>query len=286
MAAAAVMTLPSGDATIRPNKEPMMADHTTTTIAVRGCNIKMMRGGSGPPLLFLHGASGAAAWLPFMQSLSARFDVIVPQHPGFNDSDTPDWLDTIHDLAYFYLDFMEQLDLDRVHLVGASLGGWIAAEIAVRDTYRLSSLTLVGAAGIHVPGAKQVDLFLGSDEQRIRDFFHDPACADEMIARILQPEFEDANMKNRIATAKLAWQPRAHDPNLRKWLHRIDVPTLIIWGANDRVFPMEYAYVYQTLISGSKAVIIPECGHIPQVEKRDMFVAELTGFIDGMRKAA
>ena len=65
---------------------------------------------------------------------------------------------------------------------------------------------LVGAAGIHVPGAKQVDLFLGSDEQRIRDFFYDPACADEMIARILQPEFEDANMKNRIATAKLAWQ--------------------------------------------------------------------------------
>lgn len=263
-----------------------MADHTTTTLAVRGCNIKLMRGGSGPPLLFLHGASGAAAWLPFMQSLAARFDVIVPQHPGFNDSDTPDWLDTIHDLAYFYLDFLEQLDLDRVHLVGGSLGGWIAAELAVRDTYRLSSLTLVGAAGIHVPGAKQVDLFLGSDEQRIRDFFYDPACAEEMIARILQPEFEDANIKNRIATAKLAWQPRAYDPHLRKWLHRIDVPTLIVWGANDRVFPMEYAYAWQQAIPGSKAVIIPECGHIPQVEKRDAFVGELIGFIDGMRKAA
>jgi pimeloyl-ACP methyl ester carboxylesterase len=263
-----------------------MADHTTTTMAVRGCNIKLMRGGSGPPLLFLHGASGAASWLPFMQSLSARFDVIVPQHPGFNDSDMPDWLDNIHDLAYFYLDFMEHLDLDRVHLAGASLGGWLAAEIAIRDTYRLASLTLIDAAGIYVPGSKQVDLFLGSDEQRIRDFFHDQACADEMIARILQPEFEDANTKNRIATAKLAWQPRAYDPHLRKWLHRIDVPTLIIWGANDRVFPMEYAYVYQQLIPGSKAVIIPECGHIPQVEKRDIFVAELTGFIDGMRKAA
>ena len=263
-----------------------MADHATTTIAVRGCNIKLMRGGSGPPLLFLHGASGAGAWLPFMQSLASRFDVIVPQHPGFNDSDTPDWLDTIHDLAYFYLDFMEQLDLDRVHLVGASLGGWIAAELAVRDTYRLSSLTLVGAAGIHVPGAKQVDLFLGSDEQRIRDFFHDPACAEEMIARILRPEFEDANMKNRIATAKLAWQPRAYDPHLRKWLHRIDIPTLIVWGANDRVFPMEYAYAWQQAIPGSTAVVIPECGHIPQVEKAAVFVAELTGFIDGMRKAA
>jgi pimeloyl-ACP methyl ester carboxylesterase len=263
-----------------------MADHATTTISVRGCNIKLMRGGSGPPLLFLHGASGAGAWLPFMQALAARFDVLVPQHPGFNDSDTPDWLDTVHDLAYFYLDVLEQLDLDRVHLVGGSLGGWIAAELAIRDTYRLSSLTLVGAAGIHVPGAKQVDLFLGSDEQRIRDFFYDPACAEEMIARVLRPEFEDANMKNRIATAKLAWQPRAYDPHLRKWLHRIDVPTLIVWGANDRVFPMEYAYVYQQLIPGSKAVIIPECGHIPQAEKPAAFVAELTDFIDGMRKAA
>ena len=261
-----------------------MADHTTTTIAVRGCNIKLMRGGSGAPLLFLHGASGAGAWLPFMQSLAARFDVIVPQHPGFNDSDTPDWLDTIHDLAYFYLDFMEQLDLDRVHLVGASLGGWIAAELAIRDTYRLSSLTLVGAAGIHVPGVKQVDLFLGSDEQRIRDFFYDQSCADEMIARILQPEFEDANMKNRIATAKLAWQPRAYDPHLRKWLHRIDVPTLIVWGANDRVFPMEYAYAWQQAIPGATAVIIPECGHIPQAEKSDVFVSELTGFIDGIAR--
>jgi pimeloyl-ACP methyl ester carboxylesterase len=259
-----------------------MADHTTTTIAVRGCNIKMMRGGSGPPLLFLHGASGAGTWLPFMQALAARYDVIVPRHPGFDDSDAPEWLDTIHDLAYFYLDVLDALGLEGVHLVGASLGGWIAAELAVRNTSRLASLTLVGAAGIHVSGVKQVDLFLGSDEQRIRDFFYDQACAEEMIARLLRPEFEDVNLKNRTTTAKVAWQPRAYDPHLRKWLHRIDVPTLIFWGANDRVFPMEHAYAWHQSIPGSKAVIIPECGHIPQVEKRDIFVAELTDFIDGI----
>jgi pimeloyl-ACP methyl ester carboxylesterase len=263
-----------------------MADQTTSMMAVRGCNIGLMRGGAGKPLVILHGASGAGTWLPFMRSLADTYDVIVPEHPGFGASDTPDWLDNIHDLAYFYLDVLDQLDLRAVHLVGVSLGGWIAAELAIRSTQRLSSLTLVDAAGIHVAGVEQIDTFLRSDEQRIRDFFHDPACAEEMIARILRPEFEDANMKNRIATAKLAWQPRAYDPHLRKWLHRIDVPTLIVWGANDRVFPMEYAYVYQTLIPGSKAVIIPECGHIPQVEKAAVFVDELTGFIDGMRKAA
>jgi pimeloyl-ACP methyl ester carboxylesterase len=262
-----------------------MADHTTTKITVRHCSIKLMRGGQGEPLLLLHGASGAGAWLPFMASLSGKFDVIVPEHPGFGDSETPEWLDTIHDLAYFYLDFLQQLDLDNVHLVGTSLGGWIAAELAVRDTARLASLTLADAAGIHVPGVPRIDPFLRSDEQRIRDFFYDQSRADAMIARVLKPELEEAVAKNRVATARLAWQPRNHDPHLHKWLHRIEVPTLIVWGANDKLFPPEYAEVWQRLIPGSTAVIIPECGHVPHIEKPDAFVAELTQFIDGMKVA-
>ena len=164
--------------------------------------------------------------------------MIVPQHPGFGDSDTPDWLDTIHDLAYFYLDFIEQLDLDRVHLVGVSLGGWIAAEIAVRDTYRLV-VADAGRRRRHPCAGRQagrpVPAAATSSASATSSTIQ--ACADEMVARLLQPEFEDVNMKNRIATAKLAWQPRAYDPHLRKWLHRIDVPTLIVWGANDRRVP-------------------------------------------------
>jgi len=263
-----------------------MAGQTTSTIAVEGCNFRLMRGGAGQPLMILHGASGAGAWLPFMRSLADKFDVIVPEHPGFGSSDTPDWLDNIHDLAYFYLDVLEHLDLDAVHLVGVSLGGWIAAELAVRSTQRLASLTLVDAAGINLPGVEQIDAFLRTDEQRIRDFFHDQTQADEMIARVLQPELEDVAMKNRIATAKLAWQPRGHDPHLHKWLHRIDVPTLLIWGANDRLFPKDYAFAWQQLIPGAKAVIVPECGHLPHVEKAAVFVSELENFIHGMRAAA
>ncbi|HYV87220.1 MAG TPA: alpha/beta fold hydrolase, partial [Candidatus Polarisedimenticolia bacterium] len=127
-----------------------MAEHTNTKLAVRGCNITMMRGGAGRPLLMLHGAGGAGTWLPYMADLAARHDVIVPEHPGFGQSDTPDWLDTISDLANFYLDFLDQLDLNNVDLVGHSLGGWIAAELAARNTRRLASLTLVCSAGIHV----------------------------------------------------------------------------------------------------------------------------------------
>jgi pimeloyl-ACP methyl ester carboxylesterase len=263
-----------------------MTEHTTTRIAVRDCGIGLMRGGAGRPLLILHGASGAGSWLPYMADLAARHDVIVPEHPGFGASDTPDWLDTPADLASFYLDFLDQLDLSDVDLVGFSLGGWIAAELAVRNTSRLASLTLVAAAGIHVAGVEQIDPFLRTDEQRIRDFFHDPKRADDMVQRLLRPEFEDANLKNRTTTARLVWQPRGYNPHLHKWLHRIDVPTLLVWGANDRMFPPDYAHAYQRLIPGSKVVIIPDCGHVPQIEQRQGFVAALEGFLEGQRVAA
>ena len=105
-------------------------------VTVAGCKTRLMRGGSGEPLLFLHGARGASAWLPFWETLSKRFDVIVPEHPGFGGSDMPDWLDNTGDLAYFYLDLIEALELTQVNLAGVSLGGWIAAEIAVRDDSR------------------------------------------------------------------------------------------------------------------------------------------------------
>jgi len=262
-----------------------MANPTTSKITIRGCNIRLIRGGGGRALLILHGANGAM-WPPFMQTLAGRFEVIAPEHPGFGESDTPDWLDTVHDLAYFDLDLLAALDLDRVHLVGISLGGWVAAELAVRDTSRLASLTLVGAAGLHVNGVEQIDPFLRTDEQRIRDFFHDQARADETIKTWLAPEHADVAMKNRVTTAKLSWQPRSHDPHLHKWLHRIDVPALLVWGAEDRLFPKEYAHAYGALIAGSKVVIVPECGHLPHVEKPSAFVSVLEDFIDGKRLAA
>src|SRR6266540_4176472 len=240
---------PSLVSSARPRCPPMDG-HTTTSIPVRGCSIAVMRGGAGRPLLILHGANDAGSWLPCMAELAARHQVIVPEHPGYGASDTPDWLDTIPDLANFYLDFLGELDLTGVDLVGFCLGGWIAAELAVRNTRRLASLTLVGAAGIHLKGAAQVDPFLRTDEQRIRDLFHDPQRGDAMVKRLR--ELEDIGLKNQTTTARLTWQPRGYDPQLQKWLHRIDVPTLLVWGANDRLYPPEYALAYQRLIPGAK----------------------------------
>jgi len=261
-----------------------MSEPSASLVTVRGCRVRLMRGGEGAPLVVLHGASGAM-WLPFMDKLKRNFDVIAPEHPGFGQSDTPDWLDNIHDLAYFYLDFLAELKLSGVHLLGLSLGGWIAAELAVRSTARLASLTLAGAAGLQVGGVAQMDTFLGSDEQRLRAFFHDAKRADELIARVLRPELEDTALKNRATVAKLVWQPRDHDPHLAKWLHRIDVPTLLIWGDDDRLFPAEHARAYQRLIPGARLAVIPACGHALHIEKADEFAAEIEAFI-GARQAA
>jgi pimeloyl-ACP methyl ester carboxylesterase len=261
----------------------MAADYSTSAVAVGGCSIRLMRGGAGEPLLYLHGAGGAS-WLPFLQKLTNSFDVIVPEHPGFGESDSPAWLDNIHDLAYFYLDALDALQLSGVHLVGNSLGGWIAAEIAVRSTQRLASLTLAGSAGLYVPGVPQVDSFLISEEQRLTNFFYDQSKAKEMIARVLHPDMEDMALKNRTTAAKLSWQPRSHDPHLAKWLHRIDVPTLLIWGDTDRLFPKEHAQAWQAAIPGATLVTIPKCGHVPQIEQPDAFVTALEDFIGGRRQ--
>ncbi|HEY6993784.1 MAG TPA: alpha/beta hydrolase [Xanthobacteraceae bacterium] len=247
---------------------------------VAGCAVNVMRGGSGPPLLFLHGAGGAGIWLPFMDKLAEHYDVIVPDHPGYGHSDKPDWLDDISDLAFFYLDFMDDLALDGLHLMGSSLGGWLAAEIAIRSTQRLRTLTLVSAAGLHVPGVPKGDIFLWTPEERVRNLFVDQRFADQRLAMSLTEEQIDIGLRNELATADLGWHPRFHHPRVRKWIHRIDVPTLIVWGDSDKIFPARYGEEYHRLIKGSRLVVLPVCGHLPQVEKADAFVDLFTRFVE------
>ena len=254
--------------------------HRESMETVAGCRVRVMRKGEGEPLLFLHGAAGAGRWLPFMETLSASYDVIVPEHPGFGGSDTPDWLDNVGDLAFFYLDFIDHVGLEKVHLVGTSLGGWVAAELATRCSDRLRTLTLVAPAGIHVKGVKRADMFLMSPEALTQNLFHDQELAKNAPAPANEEELLVV-LKNRLTTAKLAWSPRLYNPHLRKWLHRIKVPTKIVWGENDKILPAEYGPAYRDLIPGSSLEVIPACGHLPHVEKAPAFAATVTKFIQG-----
>jgi pimeloyl-ACP methyl ester carboxylesterase len=244
---------------------------TQSFVEIDGCRTHLRRGGAGAPLLFLHGASGAPAVLPFMEKLAQRFDVLVPEHPGYGLSAEPGWLDNIHDAAYFYLDFLKRLDLRRVTVLGSSMGGWMAMEMAVRDTSRIKSLVLVSPAGVRAPGVQPADIFLMSPEDLVRRLFHDQKFAEQRLAEPVTPESIDLSLKNRHTTARLAWEPRLHDPHLPKWLHRIDVPVKIIWGEEDRILPVQMLDAYRKLLPRADVTVIRNAGHLPHVEKAEEF---------------
>lgn len=258
-----------------------MTEINTNTLTVRGVDLVIRTAGEGPTLLLLHGANGNASWLPTLEALAENYHVILPDHPGFGDTDAPDWMDNINDMAYFYLDAIEAMGLENFHVAGHSMGGWIAAEIAIRDATRLKSLTLVSAAGIRVDGTPMGDLFAWSPQETVRNVFAQQPFIDEMLAHEPTEAEIDVILKNRQMAARLCWSPRLHNPDLKKWLHRLTLPTLILWGDSDGIFPEPYAHAYHALIPGSEIEVYESCGHVPMAEARDAFLARLTAFTEG-----
>ena len=253
------------------------ADISRTTLTVEGTQISMLRGGSGPPLVFLHGTDAFATWHPFMTLLAERFDVIVPDHPGFGASETPKWLDTIGDLAHFYRAFIEALGLTNVVLAGNDIGGWIACDLALRDTAELSALILIDPAGLPL-AVDGIDTFMCSPDEIRRASYVDVERAPE-----LDDLLRSHVAKNALMTARLAWTPRFYDPQLAKWLHRLRVPTLVVWGADDAIFPVAQADTFVAAIPGATKTIVPDAGHLPHVEQPAAFVAAVNAFITGGR---
>lgn len=252
------------------------------TLTVRDVELTLRRAGDGETLLLLHGANGNMSWMPIFETLAERYHVILPDHPGFGDSEAPNWMDNISDVSYFYLDVIDAMELDQFHLAGHSMGGWIAAEITVRDAHRIKSLTLVSAAGIRVNGTPMGDLFAWSPEETARQVFAQQSFIDEMLAQEPGEEQIEIMLKNRQMAARLCWSPRLHNPDLKKWLHRLTLPTLILWGDSDGIFPEPYAHAYHALIPGSELEVYENCGHVPMAEARDAFLARLAAFTQGV----
>lgn len=259
---------------------------TFETVDVRGTPVRLLRDGSGPVMIVLRGSDASDVWLPWMSRLARRFDVVVPEHPGFGGAAAPQWLERISDLANFYLDFADALSIERFHLLGTSLGGWIAADIAHRAAHRITSLTLVGAAGLRVPNAPGVDIFLRGETRTLHDRFHDHAQAEIAAQRLLAPEREDVRLAEAITVARLAWSPRLYDPHLMRWLHRIAAPTLVVWGEHDRIFPLPHAHAWAGAIPDARLEIVPACGHWVAMEQPDALIERVEAFTSSLEKAA
>ena len=243
-----------------------MQGRSEQLVDVRGYRLRISSAGQGRPLLLLGDFVGPQTWQPFMDTLALTHEVFLPEHPGFGGQPLPDWLDNISDLANFYLDLLDALGLEHVKLLGIGCGGWIAADLATRNAARIDSLVLSAPAGLHMKNVPQVDTFLLSEEEGVLSLFHDRAKGESFLASVMAPDLEDARLQNYEVNARLTWNPRMHDPDLRKWLHRIVTPTLIIWGAQDRIFPQVYGEEWRRLIPRSRLEIMEDCGHVPQLE--------------------
>ncbi|HEX3503808.1 MAG TPA: alpha/beta fold hydrolase [Xanthobacteraceae bacterium] len=254
--------------------------HRTRDIKVRSFRQNSNQG-NGSTVLFLHGAGGFPGWLPFFDQLAAKHDVLVLEHPGFGESDNPDWIRNVADVAMYYLDVLAGLNAGKVHLVGHSLGGWIAAEAATRNCQHLASLTLIAPAGIRVKGVPAGDNFIWSPEETARNLYHDQAFADRMLAQQPTEKETEILMRNRFMAAKLGWEPRWFNPALERWLHRIAVPSLVIWGEDDKLLPSRYAAVWGERVPNVTVKVIPQCGHLPHVERAGITADAVLAFLGG-----
>jgi pimeloyl-ACP methyl ester carboxylesterase len=252
-----------------------------STLDVNGTKLHLFDAGKGETVLFLHGAGGST-WSPLLQLLAETHHVLAPEHPGFGRSQIPDWMLGIGDLAFFYLDVLEKLDLRNVHLIGHSLGGWTAAELAVRNTARLKSLSLLAPAGVRSPDVPFGDIFLWSPQEHARHMFHDKKFVNQRLKQ-LETMDQDIWLQNRAAAARLAWNPRLNNPQLPYWLHRIDVPTLFIWGQNDAICPFACAEHFVKPIPNATLEALPETGHALHTERPKEVAAMLTRFFEELK---
>jgi pimeloyl-ACP methyl ester carboxylesterase len=252
----------------------------TQTLTVAGVSLEIAERGEGPPLLFLHGAEGLAPERAWLDLLARGFRVIAPSHPGFGRSALPDWVGSVDDLAYLYLDLAAALDLQDAVLAGACFGGWIAAEMAVRNSRRFARLVLIDPVGIKVGGVTERDI---ADMHAIgQAAFMQLAWADPargVIDTTTLPETELAAIaRGRESLLVFGWKPYMHNPRLKHWLHRIDLPTLLLWGEQDRIVTPAYGERWRELVPGARLEVIADAGHYPHWEQPDEFVRRVAAF--------
>jgi pimeloyl-ACP methyl ester carboxylesterase len=252
------------------------------SLVINGARLEMHEQGRGRPILFLHPHIGLDPAAPVFALLAAGGRLIAPSHPGFGRSERPDDVTTVDDLAYFYLDVMDALDLNDTIVVGSSFGGWIAASMAVKSTARMSRLVLANPVGIKV-GDRETrdipDIFAMMENDFLAAAFADPA-AGRRDYKTMPPEASFIAARNREATAFFAWSPYMHDPKLKGRLHRIRVPTAVLWGAADRFLPESYGRAFCAAIPGASFTAIERAGHFPHIEQPQAFAEQVFAFAE------
>lgn len=236
--------------------------------------------GAGPPLLFLHGIDGTEGAAHLLNMLSKDFTVYAPSHPGFGASTRPPEVNTIADLAYFYLDYIQRMNLTDITLVGSSFGSWLGCEILTRDASRFTHTILSGPLGL---------LQVESHRNALTDIFAIPTdtwpsifCADSAKFRSpahnMGPEELLRIARNREAYVLYGWSPYMANPKLANRLHRVKTPTLLVHGNEDKIVPAAYGQAFARAIPGARLETAENCGHLVHADGPRTLASMISSF--------
>jgi pimeloyl-ACP methyl ester carboxylesterase len=263
------------------NAEALSADilKDARLVEIQGLKLELVVKGTGAPLLFLHGMDGIEGCSRIIDLLARNFTVYAPSHPGFGASELPRAFSTIDDLAYFYLDLLDHFDLEDVTVVGFSLGGWIATEILVKDASRVSRLVLGAPLGLRTADRRTMhvtDLFMLDPKQVDATLQVTPAKKVDFAA-LPEPMLERM-ARNAEAVCLFGWSPYLYNPKLHLRLHRIKVPTVLLWGEDDRLAPLDYAKSFTARLSQARLETLTACGHRIYVDRPEAAATRIVNF--------
>jgi len=255
-------------------------EKTERTVTVQGISTHLFEAGApaAPALLYLHGTGLGNLWLDYHNALSQDFHVFALDTPGFGLTERPDWMRDMSDYILYFRDLLDELGLDKPMVVGHSLGGWMAAELAVWYPERVKKLVLSNAAGIRVKGTPIGNLFAMNVQELISASFDNPMAAMPLMPAEFNTDFLLTLYRERTTLASLAWNP-SYDPKLERRLARVKCPTLVIWGQNDRLIPAAYADAFHRLIPNAELVKLEGTGHMPMFEKHEEWSKIISEFL-------
>lgn len=242
------------------------ATHEDQRIKVAGRELRILRGGSGPPVVVLHHSTGNPGWLPFHESLAANHTVLAPDMPGYGQSERPQWARDPRDLAILLGEALDQLGLDQVSLVGLGFGGYVAAEMATMNQGRLKALVLIGSAGLQPERGEILDQMLIDFDEYVKAGFRDDAAFEHVFGTEVEQPVKELWDLSREMTARLSWKPYMFSRQLPHTLQEVKTPTLIVWGSEDRVVPPECAGQFQRALSNARLELLQGAGHLVEYE--------------------
>ncbi len=227
----------------------------------------MLQGGDGDPVVVLHHSTGNIGWLPFYESLAERFAVTVPDMPGYGQSERPEWAREPRDIAILLGELLDKLELEQVTLVGLGFGGFVAAEMATMNQGRLKRLVLIGSAGLQPDNGEIVDQMMVDFHEYVRAGFRDDAAYEKVFGVELDKSVKELWDFSREMTARLTWKPYMFNRRLPHTLQEVRVPTLLIWGSEDKIVPPVCADQFARALPHARVEMIDGAGHLVEYEE-------------------